>query len=1365
MADVVVLKCSGLNTDPNNLGSVPNGSLEQADNVYISRPDIAEPRRGFKVYGDSLGISTDRAKQLLQYKEQILRHYGSVLQRDNGSGTFTSYSEAVNEVETGVKIKAVEQNGNLYITSAQGVRKLDSLTSPITLAGGVKALDVEASLVDAEGFFNQDSQVAYRVLWGYKDLNNNVIYGTPSQRAIVINSILNLLTSDVNKATQRLDLDTGVTDTNYNSLYAFDGSETESQAYAKLKNLAAKLNKDAGVISTDIAASGKQNETTIVCGAASTLTTGDHFYINSADDETKYYVWYNKDGGGGDPALLGYTGIQVSVVTADTNIQVATATAAAINAAADFVAESSSFTVITRNVREGACAETVDDTTNGTGFAFTTTQSGSTIDAPDYLQVQQAFDNIIDKLNVDGEIEETTVNFVAGNLYVTTGTADYFDIYSPNSTQIPASGNDLYRVWFNIGTVTAPSGGAGITLVPVILVGTETDVQVAEKVAAALEAYSFVIGTIANPMIIQAPKTGTATNATETVSDAGFTVTTTTSGTGASYLYQNSTQSQQVSLTFTIPSDIINAATPTDFFYQLYRSSLSIAGDVSPDDNLQLVYEANPTGAEITAKLVTVIDITPDSFRGANLYTNPNQEGIVQSNERPPLARDIASYKNSLFYANTSSVQRKELSMLSISDLKPANGPVEAYSASLPDTVIIVSANHGLATGNSITISGSTEALLNNTFTVTVIDDTTFSILLSGVATDGDTGTWSRNTAGYSVLTFKSGVSQFNIKFGNTEDITNGVVKLSTLETPAQQVDETAKNLCKVMNRFTSNTFLNAFYISGVDDLPGKLLFEARTLSVAQFGIGAESSGVGFTGNQFSPTVPVFPFTTDSDNQVNPNRVYYSKFQQPEAVPALNYLEVGGKDSPIKRIVALRDSLFVFKTDGIYRISGNDITSLNLQLFDNSLHILAPETAAVGDNQIFVVTDQGIVNVSDVGIKALDLNKIADTKVKPILNYSNLETYGFGFFYQTENQYYCWLPSTATDTSATQCYVYNTNTEAWTRLPIAKTCGIVSETTNRVYLGAADINNIEVERKTLTYRDFADREYTNQISIQNGFDLVLPSIDLIEIGDVLQQAEYLTPFKFNRILAKLDSDAGITDADFYSTLAVDTKAELRDGIDALVAKLNAQIPALGNVYSAGVAVSPSGIQSDFNAIVALLNTDTSLALGDYPESEQTHLLEVKVESIDSANQTVIVNIEFDWDLWDITHYKAIETLVEWSPIHAGNPGVLKQFREANLMFSETLATQTFLAFRSDTYRDFEEVTLNNRGSIGWGLSPWGEAPWGDGIEPGAYRTYVPKYKQRCRYLNPRFRHKRGFEYNHLVGLSITFDAIINRISR
>jgi len=41
-------------------------------------------------------------------------------------------------------------------------------------------------------------------------------------------------------------------------------------------------------------------------------------------------------------------------------------------------------------------------------------------------------------------------------------------------------------------------------------------------------------------------------------------------------------------------------------------------------------------------------------------------------------------------------------------------------------------------------------------------------------------------------------------------------------------------------------------------------------------------------------------------NLVNPNRIYYSKFQQPEAVPIVNFIDVGSKDTQILRVIALR---------------------------------------------------------------------------------------------------------------------------------------------------------------------------------------------------------------------------------------------------------------------------------------------------------------------------------------------------------------------------------------------------------------------------------------------------------------------------
>lgn len=102
---------------------------------------------------------------------------------------------------------------------------------------------------------------------------------------------------------------------------------------------------------------------------------------------------------------------------------------------------------------------------------------------------------------------------------------------------------------------------------------------------------------------------------------------------------------RDVSLTVAIPQEIT-----TDHFYQIYRSGPSASSTDEPNDELNLVIENNPTSAEITAKQFTITDTTPEELRnGATLYTSPSQEGILQANETPPYAKDIALFKESVF--------------------------------------------------------------------------------------------------------------------------------------------------------------------------------------------------------------------------------------------------------------------------------------------------------------------------------------------------------------------------------------------------------------------------------------------------------------------------------------------------------------------------------------------------------------------------------------------------------------------------------------------------------------------------------------------------------------------------------------------
>lgn len=76
--------------------------------------------------------------------------------------------------------------------------------------------------------------------------------------------------------------------------------------------------------------------TTLTIPAAAAITTGQYLTINSANDITEYYIWFNKDAGGGDPLIAGKTAIEVAIATGDTNLVVAAATHALVDGLGDF---------------------------------------------------------------------------------------------------------------------------------------------------------------------------------------------------------------------------------------------------------------------------------------------------------------------------------------------------------------------------------------------------------------------------------------------------------------------------------------------------------------------------------------------------------------------------------------------------------------------------------------------------------------------------------------------------------------------------------------------------------------------------------------------------------------------------------------------------------------------------------------------------------------------------------------------------------------------------------------------------------------------------------------------------------------------
>jgi hypothetical protein len=922
-------------------------------------------------------------------------------------------------------------------------------------------------------------------------------------------------------------------------------------------------------------------------------------------------------------------------------------------------------------------------------------------------------------------------------------------------------------------------------------------------------------------------------------------------------------------ITITIPNDV----TTTDYFYQLYRTANITAtvgldlASIDPGDEMNLVYEANVTDADLTAGTVTFEDITTEAFRvaGVFLYTNPNTgEGILQANEKPPIAQDITLFRGSAFYANTRTAHRKQFNLISVSDFTSGISSVvvgnsdafreytfvgeeeeseiitDSY-ANTDDTgyILINSANNErkysiwFDKGSTIDPSPSdrisirveidtgftdvqvAEALSN---TLDLMDDFDSSYALNTVVvTCAKNGNVTDLTIG-SPLTNAWAVSVTTQ--GDGEDTSLNEVLLSNNVSVAQSIEETALSLVRVINA-DSSSVVNAYYLSGAEDVPGIILFEAKNLEDNAFFVGTTDSNIQtkFTpelpvvetitnisvasptvitsaahglssgtkiyiydtdsspaimgeyeityinANTFSVPVEVFGAGTTgkyflstfaSDNLKSPNRLYYSKPGQPEAVPLVNYIDIGPKDQEIFRILALRDSLFVLKQDGVYIVTGSSAPDFSSRLLDSSAQIIAPDSAQVLNNQIYALTTQGVVRISEGQVRVAS-RPIEDRILGFIKQGFDFKYTCFGASYETDRSYFIWAPTVATDTVATQCYRYNTFTDTWTRWTVSATSALVNPSVDKLYVGAGNLNVVFQERKLRDRTDYSDRNFTRGI-VADSVNAVKNTIQLssttgVEVGDVIYQDQYVTLAFYNRLLRKLDIDMGMEN-DYFSTLEMVPGDTMKLKLDELNAKLvadDASSTVTAVVFSTDLATQ----QTQLNDMMAELNdTNCDTLYKDYQGSTGTTPYEAIIIAVSQPLNTVTVNYTMPFTAENAQIYKNINMVTQWVPQHFGASDMLKQVREGTIIFDQNNFYSASVSYASDRSANFEKIEFKGGGVGYWGGTPWGEFVWGGEGNEVPKRTLIPREKQRCRHIKVRFNHINAREGIRIIGISL-----------
>lgn len=605
--------------------------------------------------------------------------------------------------------------------------------------------------------------------------------------------------------------------------------------------------------------------------------------------------------------------------------------------------------------------------------------------------------------------------------------------------------------------------------------------------------------------------------------------------------------------------------------------------------------------------------------------------------------------------------------------------------------------------------------------------------------------------------------------------------------TPGVSIEETARNIVSAINfqsplrALTPSSQIQAYYLSNRGEPPGKILIESVTLDDFQFSITCPLASANFSPNLGTRSSPLL-----SKNEKVGNRLYWSKYQEHEAVPLLNYADVGGKDQEIERIVSLRESLFIFKRDGVYRLAGEPGANpiWDISLLDNTAWIEAPDSVTILKNQCYFFGPQGVYRLNETSIDPVS-TPIKNKIVPFIANNPNIKTLSFSVPYETDNSLLFFTCLTNADTVASVCYRYNTTTQAWTEWKMRKTCGIVSRFGDKLYLGSAIAGEyyIEKERKSFTRLDYCDYQLTSSLIANRLYENILypENFSNISVGDVIAQIQYVTIYQFNSLLKKLDLDSGINfefvlegtipnqvivkkSVDYYENFKVQIGTSLSDKMTQLINKLNSVDGTA--VYTFNGTTNPQTFQTEFNNTITKLNTSSvKTNFKNYELSQGTITQEVIIVSINSLESFVILNKSPSFLLGDLVIYKNIPVEVEYAPQHANDPASFKQFSSATFMFERRSFYSAEISFNSDISEAYETITLQPRNSGTFGNSIWGEEIlWGGIGDQSNVRTLVPLKKQRCRFLGCKFLQSVALETFQLYGISLAIRlyAISNR---
>lgn len=461
---------------------------------------------------------------------------------------------------------------------------------------------------------------------------------------------------------------------------------------------------------------------------------------------------------------------------------------------------------------------------------------------------------------------------------------------------------------------------------------------------------------------------------------------------------------------------------------ELYRSRTSPSAE--PNDEMGLVYSKFLNADDVARGYTWITDINPDGQLDKALYTNETQAGFVQNNVRPAGAKTIAVWGKRLVQANTYDFPQIKMQLKSVdsgSGGLVAGDYLYIDQTSQADTTFFLATASSSAftttTQYSIFTGGTASSDVRHTVLslvdsinwrgsnvgVTAISPMTTSHALYTSLPDEWPGHFTIRLTGASQYPFATGGDGLEARFINFDGAANHrdafSPKLGTITTTTPiaadtsrtsnitTVTTTAAHFYEVGEYVQLYTFGATYPLTpatiGGTTIEGVILTvpSSTTFTISNTGSNGNSAAViKYVYLKYGPRLLSNPSV---------NTVRASKIGQQEGFPAFGTVKVGANNAKILKCVACKDSLMVFKEDGLFRVTATGEFGENLaaELVDPNAILWAKDTAVAINGVVMAWLTRGVAVINEQGvIKYCSANRIED-KLKPAQTNGNLEPY------------------------------------------------------------------------------------------------------------------------------------------------------------------------------------------------------------------------------------------------------------------------------------------------------------------------------------------------------------------------------------